>query len=93
MTVMRSWLRWLALGLSSRGPGFDPRSVHVRFEVNHIALGQVSLRVRQRSPTNIIPPMLHIHLQLHVALTRRTNRRSLETLQKALVFPLLRSIG
>jgi len=36
------------------------------------------------SPVSIIPPMLHTHLHLHVALTRGTNGRSLETFQKAM---------
>lgn len=30
--------------------------------------------------------MLHTHLQLYVALTRRTNERSLETFQKSMLF-------
>jgi len=30
------------------------------------------------SPVSIIPPMLHTHLDLHAALTRRANRRTLE---------------
>jgi hypothetical protein len=35
------------------------------------------------SPVSIIPPMLHTHLNLHVALSRRTNGRSLvRTFQK-----------
>ena len=90
---MRSWLRWLDPGLSSWGPGFDPSSFHVRFEVDNVALGRVSLRVRRRYSVNVIPPVLHIHLQLQVALTRRTNKGSLKIFQKALFFPLLRSTG
>jgi hypothetical protein len=39
------WLRWLVAGLSTRRPGFDPRSVHVGFVVDKVALGQVFLRV------------------------------------------------
>jgi hypothetical protein len=34
------------------------------------------------SPVSIIPPMLHTHLHLHVALTRRTNGAKLENLPK-----------
>jgi hypothetical protein len=33
--------------LSSRTPGFSPRPVHVGILVDEVALGQVSLRVRQ----------------------------------------------
>ena len=40
------------------------------------------------SPVSIISPMLHTHLHLHVALTRRTNRRSPETFQKAMVLQI-----
>jgi hypothetical protein len=35
------WLRRLVPGLSPRRPGFDPRSVHVRFVMDSVALGQV----------------------------------------------------
>jgi hypothetical protein len=35
---------------------------------------------------SIFPPMLHTHLHLHVALTRRTNGPSLGTCQKPVVF-------
>jgi hypothetical protein len=34
----------------------------------------------------VIPPLLHTHRQLHVALTSRANTRSLETFQKAVLF-------
>jgi hypothetical protein len=45
------------------------------------------------SSASIIPPMLHTHLHLHVALTRRTNGRSLGTFQDAMMFPKLGSNG
>jgi hypothetical protein len=38
-------LRRLVAGLSPRRPGFDPGSVHVRFVVDKVALGQGFLRV------------------------------------------------
>jgi len=44
------------------------------------------------SAVSIIPPMLHTHLYLHVALTR-TNGRCLGTLQKAMLFWKSRSSG
>jgi hypothetical protein len=71
--------------LSPSRPGFDPRPVCVRFVVDNEALGQVFLPVLQFSPVSIIPSMLHIHLHLHVALTRRTNGRSLGTFQKIMI--------
>jgi hypothetical protein len=50
--------------LSQRRPGFVPRSVHVGFVVDKVALGQVSFRVLPFSPVSIIPPYLSI-LILH----------------------------
>jgi hypothetical protein len=38
------------------------------------------------SPVSIIPPMLHLHFQLHVVLIRRTNGRSPGTKKKAILF-------
>jgi len=38
------------------------------------------------SPVTIIPPLLHTHLHLHVALTRRTNARNLGPYQKRCCF-------
>jgi hypothetical protein len=73
-------------GISPRKPGLDPRPVHVRFVVDRVALGQVFHRVPWFSSVSIIPPVLHIHLHLHVALTRRTNGRSLGNLQKKYLF-------
>jgi hypothetical protein len=37
----RRWLRRLVAGFSPQRPGFDPGSVHVRFVVDKVALGQV----------------------------------------------------
>jgi hypothetical protein len=53
------WLRWLVAGLSPRRPGFNPGSVHVEFEVDKVALGQVFPRVLRFSPVNFLPPALH----------------------------------
>ena len=83
----------LVAGLSPLGPRFDPRTVHLRFVVFKQALGQVCLPVLQFSPVSIIPPTLRTHLHLHVALTRRPNKRSLETFQKATPFRKSGSIG
>jgi hypothetical protein len=38
---------------------FDTGSVHVKFLVEKVALGQVFLRVLPFSPVNLIPPVLH----------------------------------
>ena len=45
------------------------------------------------SPASIIPPMLHTHLHLHVALTRRTKGRDLGTFQKAVLLRKSASVG
>jgi hypothetical protein len=50
------WLRRLVAGLSPRSPVFAPRSVHVGFVVDKVALGQVFLRVLRFSPVSIVPP-------------------------------------
>jgi hypothetical protein len=44
---------------SPRNPGFDPRSVHVRFVVDKVALGQVFPRVLRFSPVRFILSLLH----------------------------------
>jgi hypothetical protein len=52
------WLRRLVAGLSPRRPGFAAGSIHVRFLVDKVSLGLVSLRVHMFTPVNIIPPSL-----------------------------------
>jgi hypothetical protein len=60
------WLRSLVAGLSPRRPGFAPRSIHVGFVMDKVALGQVFLRVLRFSPVNIIPPHSTVALQTHI---------------------------
>ena len=74
------WLRRIFSGLSPLRLGFVPRSFHVRFVVNKVSLGQVSLQVLQFSSVIIIPPMLHIHLYLS---NRRTSGRILGTFKQS----------
>jgi hypothetical protein len=45
--------------ISPRRPGFNLGSVHLRFVVDKVALGQVFPRVLRFSPVNVIPPVLH----------------------------------
>jgi hypothetical protein len=52
-------LTWSVAGHSPRRHWFNPRSVHVRFMVDKLALGQVLYKVLQFSHTITIPPMLH----------------------------------
>ena len=51
---------------------------------NSGALGHVSLPALQFSPVSIFPPILHTHP--HVALTRRTDGRSLGIFEKQCSF-------
>jgi hypothetical protein len=72
---------------------FDARSVSVKFvkdkNINKTGYSPST----PVFPVTIFPSMLHTHLHLHVALTRRTNGRSLGTFQKAKLFRKSRVIG
>jgi hypothetical protein len=80
------WLRWLVANLLKRNPQLNPRSFHVRFVVDRVAMGQDFLRLLRFPPVSIIPSMIHTHLHLRVAFVRRTNKRSLETFEKTMFF-------
>ena len=62
--------------LSPWRPGLDPRSMHVRFVVDGVALGRIFLPVFRVSLVSLIPSVLYALFHLHVALTSRTNGRS-----------------
>jgi hypothetical protein len=79
----------LIVGLSPRRPGFDHRSVRLRFVMGRGALEWFDLQVLLFSPVIIIPPIFHTHRHLHVAFTRRTNGRSLGIFQKAAEYVML----
>jgi len=80
------WLRWSVADVSPRTSGFDPRPVSVRFVADKLALEQGSPAVLLFSPVvSIVPPLLHPHLHLNVALAR-TKKRSVGTYQKAMLF-------
>jgi hypothetical protein len=53
--------RRLVAGFSPWSSGFAPRTVHMEFVLDKVAMGKFSLRVLQFSPVSIIPPLLHIH--------------------------------
>jgi len=71
----------------------DPRPVCVRFVVDRLALGQVSIRVLRFPPVSIIPPMLRIYLHPRVALTRRADGRSVGTFQKVMPDRIREEVG
>ena len=56
-----------------------PRSVHVRFMVDRVALERGFLQVPHFSPVSIILPMLPTHLDLYIGFSRRANGRNLGT--------------
>ena len=56
-----SWLIPSVADLSPRRPGYDHRSVRVRFVVDNVAVEQVLLRVLGVSPVSIIRVMLGTH--------------------------------
>jgi hypothetical protein len=64
----------------------NPRSDYVRSVVGKVAMGQVFLRELPFFLVSIIPPVLHTHLHLHVAITKRTKGRNLRTFQKEMIF-------
>jgi hypothetical protein len=70
------WLRWLDAGLSSKTLGFDPGVPYVGFAVDKLTLGPAFSEHIDFPSSSIIPPLLHAHLPLCVALTRRSNGRS-----------------
>jgi hypothetical protein len=49
------WLRWLVAGLLLWRSGFFPRPVHMRFVVDKVALGQVSVYMIKFCPIIIQP--------------------------------------
>jgi hypothetical protein len=79
--------------ISPRRPGFDPRSVYLRLVVDKFALENVYLRILLVSPVSIILTVLHTHLHINIALTRRTNWRSLRPLETATLFRKVENTG
>jgi hypothetical protein len=84
-------------GLSPRRPRFDPTAVNVRRVVDKVVLANVYFPSTSAVPfryhsTNaqysvgIILPMLSTHYHLHFALTTRTNKWSLRTFYKSMLF-------
>ena len=66
------WFRRLVVGLSMWRSGFIPRPYCVSFVVDKMLQKTGLPPVLLFSPISVIPPILHTHLHLHVALIRRT---------------------
>jgi hypothetical protein len=79
------WLR-LVSGLSMRRPGFKLRTFHLRFVVYIVALREFFLIVLWFIPVSINCTIASHSFRLQVAFTRKTNGRSLGTLQKRNAF-------
>jgi len=71
-------LQRLAVRLSMTRPGIHHRSIHVRFVVYKMALGQVFPRVRRLFPVSLIAPMFHAHLHLHVVHSKGPKQETIE---------------
>ena len=80
------WLSRLVAGLLPRRSDFDPSSVHTRFVVDRVALGQVVLGILWFSLVSTISLIFHARFHLYVALSRRTNGPSLRTFEKVFSF-------
>jgi hypothetical protein len=65
-------LRRLVAGLTPRRPGFDSRSIHVRFVLVKVALGQVSVRVVVY-PVGMLSPVFYTYLYRHDTLSSPRN--------------------
>jgi len=52
--------------------------------VDKVAMWQVLLLVLWFHIVSIIPPVLHTLFHLHVAVTRKTNKRRLDTIQRSI---------
>jgi hypothetical protein len=65
------YVRHLDTNLSTLRHGCDPRTVHVRFMINKVALDNIFLRVLRFSQVIIIPPMFHTHHHHHHLLLLR----------------------
>lgn len=65
----RATAQRLVAGLSSRRIKFNPQPVYVRFVVNRVALGYVSILLLCFSPVSITAPMAHSHSFIHSYIT------------------------
>jgi len=67
-------VRELVAGLPLRKPGFSPRSVHVRFVVDKVGLGQLFLPVLRFRPATVILPVVVYWCEIW-SLTLRQERK------------------
>jgi hypothetical protein len=84
------WLRWLAVGLSERKLGFDPRSVRAGFFVDKVALGHAFPRLLQFSPVSFIMPVLHYKEKNEKIESASSQGCTISLKAAVLLWPLLR---
>jgi hypothetical protein len=61
--------------------------------VNKVVVGEIFLRVFRFFPVNVIPPVLHIHLHLHMLLSARESHKVWDRSNEATIFRTCGSIG
>jgi hypothetical protein len=76
-------LRRRVAGLSRRGPGFDPGSIHVRFLVDKVVLGPGFSPCTSVSHSTYHSANAPHFFYLHTTLLRRTSRRSLRAFKQS----------
>ena len=67
----------MAISWLGQRPGFDPRSVHMRFVVDKVVLGLATVRVLRFIHVGSISQLLHTHL-FNTTLMRKTTCRRME---------------
>ena len=81
------WLWRLVTGLSALSLWFDPGPVRVKFVVDKVTLGQISLHTFRYSPVSVTPPTLQTPLYININ-PLRTNGRSLRSFNRSNTFPI-----
>ena len=82
------WLRVLVTGISPRILGLNSRSVNARFVVEKRALGRIAFWDLRSIFSVFFEKMFRTHIHLHIAVTRRTQWRSQDNIQKQSSFEI-----
>lgn len=70
-----------------------PVSVHARFLVNKVVVGEFFPQVFRFSPVNVIPPVLHTHPHLHILFISKRIAQVWERSNEATIFRICGSYG
>jgi hypothetical protein len=90
-TLPNAWVMGV-VGLELMTTRVNSWPVRVGFVVDKVALGQVFLPGLLPTPISIIPPTPHTHLHLHVAFTKRSDKRNFGIFHHAMLFRITVSI-